>query len=438
MTKRIVFGLIAIAVFSSCVKSLESAGVMKWDLSSLDLPQIDYNGKTYYIHPDVGEMSYNQAIEYCKRLNAYNHQDWFLPDKQELAEMFARAATIGGFQDAAYWYENPYSDNDTDRQLIYGNSAFSSKARVRPVRCENTFSPTLYLRQIIPQNWTTYEIEIPKGSRYEIVKAGIAVIKNGTPSKKFLATGTEGVLRVSINESLSSSEDHHIVAFAELSNGEAVYSNEIIIRPHNPSADMSITQNVGSTSIHIVIDVQDWGFPQLFKYPFSINTNSNRDGIIIPCDEFTLHYETDYSNLNLDNVSTITVSGPIGLSESFSATPTIPSVKTLPATDIISYPYGGITAILQGQVTDVGVPRFIDAGFVYSYSNPIPTIDDEVISRGQYGYNSDYSFSSSYTYSSFSGPFYYRAYIKNYKNNGSWGNMAYNISYGDVFHVVVE
>lgn len=441
MTKRIVFGLIAIAVFSSCVKSLESAGVMKWDLSALDLPQMEYNGKTYYIHPDAGEMTYEQAIDYCKSLNAYNHQDWFLPDKQELLEMFAKASSIGGFQEAAYWFENPYSENDTDRHIIMGSAVFSTKARVRPVRCESSFFPTLSIRQVIPQNWTTYAIEIPKGSRYSVSKAGIARMKNGASVKSIIAPGIEGVINVSVNELFTyRDEDHHFAAFAEMSSGETVYSGEIIAQPHSASADLTIAQT-SSTSVHVGIDISDWGFPQQFNAPLTIEIGE-RDwwanafaqpmaSINIPIDEFNLHYECDFLNINLDKEVSLRVSIQYtGIAvKNYTPAPKTPSVQTLPATDITTYtPYlSCIQATLNARITDCGVPCFNEFGFVFSYTKSTPTVNDHVIQNNSWDYSySDYSYKAFYSFDE--GPFYYRAYVKN----------TQGIAYGDAVYVSGE
>ena len=73
MRKHILIGILSILSLSSCVKSLESAGVMRWDLSALDLPQMEYNGKTYYIHPDAGEMTYEEAMRESGRCLRCDH-----------------------------------------------------------------------------------------------------------------------------------------------------------------------------------------------------------------------------------------------------------------------------------------------------------------------------------------------------------------------------
>ena len=413
---------------------------MKWDLSALDLPQMEYNGKTYYIHPDAGEMTYEQAIDYCKRLNAYNHQDWFLPDKQELLEMFAKASSIGGFQEAAYWFENPYSEKDTDKHIIWGNAVFSTKARVRPVRCESTFFPTLSIRQVIPQNWTTYAIEIPKGSRYGVSKAGIARMKNGASVKSIIAPGTEGVIHVSANDLFTyRDEDHHFAAFAEMSSGETVYSGEIIAKPHSASADLTITQT-SSTSVHVNIDILDWGFPQQFNAPLTIEIGE-RDwwdkafaqpmaSTNIPIDEFNLHYECDFNNINFDKEVSLRVSIQYtGIAvKNYTPAPKLPSVQTLPATDITTYTYlSCIQATLNARITDSGIPCFNEFGFVFSYTKSTPTINDQVIKKNSWDYShSDYSYKAYYSFDE--GPFYYRAYVKN----------TQGIAYGDVVYVSGE
>lgn len=302
MTKRIVFGLIAISVFSSCVKSLESAGVMKWDLSSLDLPQMEYNGKTYYIHPDAGEMTYQDALAYCERLSAYNHSDWFLPGQQELSQMFRESERIGGFMYGGYWYENPYADHDMERYLSFqgGMITSSGKGRVRPVRCENTFAPTITLKQISEGNWSTFEVTVPQSSRYTIKKSGLCWSKEAGASSRITVAESDkkdGTFNVSIGKAVPSLVTMYLCAFSELSDGSKIYSNEIALVPHKPVAVFSLVRK-NSTTVTAVIDVRDWGFPELFDYIevwLSDNQNLFSSGKKLNIKENVLHYEEDWS-----------------------------------------------------------------------------------------------------------------------------------------------
>lgn len=271
MDSHFKLGILLILSLTSCVKPLADTGVIKWDLSSLDLPQMNYNGKTYYIHPDAGEMTYQEALSYCERLNAYEHQDWFLPDKQELIEMFAQAKSLGGFQDAAYWFENPYSDKDSERYLPYnGGNLSSGKGRVRPVRCEKTFSPSITLKQVNEGNWSTFEVTIPKSSRYTIKKAGLSwadpnEYRQNTFSKLLETNKTEGTFQVPLEfKKRLDYDQYYLAAYAELSNGETYYSNVILLKRHSPTVDFRI-EKLDVNTVNAIIDIKDWGFPQDFS-----------------------------------------------------------------------------------------------------------------------------------------------------------------------------
>lgn len=270
MRKHILIWILFILSLSSCVKSLESAGVMKWDLSALDLPQMEYNGKTYYIHPDAGEMTYEEAVAYCERLTAYNHSDWFLPGQQELSQMFSESSRIGGFMYGAYWFDNPYANYDVERYLSFqgGSLTTSGKGRVRPVRCENTFAPTLTLKQIHGGNWSSFEVNVSQSSRYTIKKSGLCWSKEpGSNSRITVAESDkkDGTFTLTIGKALPSLQTMYLCAFSELSDGRVIYSNEISLAPHKPIIDFSLERK-DNTIVKAVVDIKDWGFPELFEY----------------------------------------------------------------------------------------------------------------------------------------------------------------------------
>ncbi len=106
------------------------------------LPAFQYAGTTYYVHPDVGTMTWQSAIDYCENLTFAGYSDWFLPDKDELNTMYVNRNTIGGFittgDDCKYWSSTkpgsyPWYQKFDDSG--YQNTAPSSNYhRVRPVR----------------------------------------------------------------------------------------------------------------------------------------------------------------------------------------------------------------------------------------------------------------------------------------------------------------
>ena len=269
MNSRFKLGILLLISLTSCVKPLADTGVIEWDLSSLELPQMEYNGKIYYIHPDAGEMSYHEAVDYCKRLTAYNHSDWFLPGQQELSQMFEESSRIGGFMSGDYWFENPYARTDEERSMSYkGGVSDFGKARVRPVRCENTFTPTISLKQIHAGNWSTFEVTIPQSSRYTITKAGLCWSDKAGASSRIKieeADKKEGTFYVSIHHPLVPLKTMYLSAFSELSDGRTVYSNEITLLPHEPIVDFTLERKDDS-KVFANVTIKDWGFPENFEY----------------------------------------------------------------------------------------------------------------------------------------------------------------------------
>lgn len=78
--KKKVFVVLAIVSFllSACVKDVEEEGVAP-DF----IPHFSYGGYTYYIHPSLGDMNWDDANKACQELTAYGYSDWFLPSMGE-------------------------------------------------------------------------------------------------------------------------------------------------------------------------------------------------------------------------------------------------------------------------------------------------------------------------------------------------------------------
>ena len=444
MTKRIVFGLIVIAVFSSCVKSLESAGVMKWDLSSLDLPKMDYNGKTYYVHPDAGEMTYQDALAYCERLSAYNHDDWFLPGQQELSQMFQESEILGGFMYGGYWYENPYADNDLERYLSFqgGGLSSSGKGRVRPVRCENSFAPTLTLTQINDGNWSTFEVSVTQSSRYTIKKSGLCWSDKPNSKSRTMVTESDkkdGKFQVSISKALPKLQTMYLSAFSELSDGTTIYSNEISLAPHKPIVDFSLERKDDKT-VKAIIEIKDWGFPELFDYIDVFLSNSQNDlssAKRINIKESVYSYEGEWDMIEgtLYLVFNPFSKSVTNVNAVFSATinreTKAPQVKTLPVTNKTALGLDANTNIMYSmtlncELLDIGYPEATSCGLVVSTSNSSPTIDSyERIFEEEASWSHPIE-KKAYSFSDFqltpNGPVYIR----------SFAISDINVSYGDI------
>ena len=433
------------ALFSSCVKSLERAGVMKWDLSSLDLPQIEYNGKTYYIHPDAGEMTYQEALAYCERLTSYNHNDWFLPDLQELSQMFRESDRLGGFTYGGYWYENPYADNDLERYIPYqgGGLTASGKGRVRPVRCENgSFAPTVAIKQIHEGNWSTFEVTVSQSSRYTIKKSGLCWSQKPGASSRIAIEESDkkdGTFNVSIKKAIYSNlQTLYLCAFTELSDGRTIYSNEISLVPHKPIVDFSLARKTDNL-VTAIIDIKDWGFPQVFDYidvRISERSDVTSSDKKLDIKESEYHYEEEW---NMQSGTLYLHFNPFSYSSTnasavFSATINreikAPQIRTLPVTNKTAVGLDDNTNIIYSmtlncELLDIGYPEAKSCGLVVSASCPSPTIDNYeriFIEEADCGHLEKKTYSFSNYQLTPNSPVYIRAFAINDKD----------INYGDV------
>ena len=107
----------------------------------LKLPIFDFAGYLYHVYPDMGEMTWSQAMSACNGLSYGGYDDWYLPNKEELNAMYQKKSSIGGFSSTYYWSSTEYSSSyawyqhfNTGYQDYYYKS---NTNRVRCVRREN-------------------------------------------------------------------------------------------------------------------------------------------------------------------------------------------------------------------------------------------------------------------------------------------------------------
>lgn len=74
-----------------------------------DLPTFQFNGNTYRVAPRAnGTFNWSNANSYCNNLTLYGFDDWQLPTKDELIQMYNDRESIGGFYSDAYWSRTSY------------------------------------------------------------------------------------------------------------------------------------------------------------------------------------------------------------------------------------------------------------------------------------------------------------------------------------------
>lgn len=96
-------------------------------LKEFSLPTMQFGGYTYTIHPDLGSMTWEQANTACENLVAYGHDDWFLPNVQELLaiaektdvlvsrEHYWTSAIEGAYPCYIYCYNGEWRDGDAGK-----------------------------------------------------------------------------------------------------------------------------------------------------------------------------------------------------------------------------------------------------------------------------------------------------------------------------------
>ena len=78
-------------------------------------------GKQNTIDIVLAEGTQNNATKLCLDLSLNGYDDWYLPSKDELNQLFVNREFIGGFNIAAYWSSSEYDDNKAWIQDFGGN-----------------------------------------------------------------------------------------------------------------------------------------------------------------------------------------------------------------------------------------------------------------------------------------------------------------------------
>ncbi len=109
-----------------------------------DLPTFTFNGQTYRVAPPATDkMTWSDANTYCNNLTLYGHDDWRLPTKDELLQMYQERYSIGGFNTGSWWSktivtsDNHYYVNFNNGRASYDTYDSYFTRFVRPIRVEN-------------------------------------------------------------------------------------------------------------------------------------------------------------------------------------------------------------------------------------------------------------------------------------------------------------
>ena len=129
--------------------AISSAGVSYGEIKTiqepeyaeyLKLPTFDFAGYLYHVYPDMGAMTWSQAISACNGLSYGGYDDWYLPNKEELNAMYQKKSSIGGFSSGTYWSITESFSGYAWAQSFYNGSQNNDEKivtyRVRCVRRE--------------------------------------------------------------------------------------------------------------------------------------------------------------------------------------------------------------------------------------------------------------------------------------------------------------
>jgi len=82
-----------------------------------------------------GELSWYDAMDYCNGLTVGHHEDWYLPNQDELNQLYVNRVAIGGFNDDYYWsstvfdFDNAWGQGFGNGVQSIGNKNYTSSVR---------------------------------------------------------------------------------------------------------------------------------------------------------------------------------------------------------------------------------------------------------------------------------------------------------------------
>jgi hypothetical protein len=132
-----------VEVISGLVQELTNTEIVvvpSKEMSSDELPVVEIDFVQYMVMPKDFHNRFNweKAVKACEDLNAYGHDDWFLPTKEQLYGMFLKKKKIGGFSSRInYWSSTVAGDKAWVQDFeipVYGEVEKIYEQNVRCIR----------------------------------------------------------------------------------------------------------------------------------------------------------------------------------------------------------------------------------------------------------------------------------------------------------------
>ena len=87
-----------------------------------------------------GTLNWQGAMDYCNGLTVGQYDDWHLPSKDELNQLYEQKTAIGGFTNYWYWSSTENGSNTAwEQDFDYGTQNVTSKASTYDVRAVRAF-----------------------------------------------------------------------------------------------------------------------------------------------------------------------------------------------------------------------------------------------------------------------------------------------------------
>ena len=198
------------------------------------IPTFQYAGTTYYVHPEVGTMTWQSAMDYCDNLTYAGHSDWFLPNKDELNAMYVYRNSIGGFvmggDGCHYWSSTEYTQGYSAWFHNFsnggqGHESETTRKSVRPIRKDSgggggttPTAPTVSTNEPtnVTNNSATCGGNVTSDGGANVIQRGVcySTSPNPTTSSQVVTSGTGTGFFTCNLTGLSANTTYYVRAYA--------------------------------------------------------------------------------------------------------------------------------------------------------------------------------------------------------------------------------